>query len=140
GVESTDALQFPLQRLVRELASFLVARDGGVQQFSLVLGHERDARTRVDVGLLAPTRDAGNLLEFARLRLERIALAAPVHSLAIGAGEVPPLCPLHRDLFDAGRGECLAWSALAERLRARLGDEALRGLACVADHRPERAW
>lgn len=140
GIESTTALQFPLQRLIREFAAFLVARDGGVQRFSLVLGHERDARTRIDIGLLAPAQEAGSLLEFARLRLERITLPAPVHSLTINADDLPPLCPLHRDLFDAGRGETLAWPALTERLRARLGDEALHGLACVADHRPECAW
>lgn len=140
GIESTVALQFPLQRVIREFATFLAARDGGVQRFSLILGHERDARTRIDVGLLAPTREADSLFEFAKLRLERIALAAPVHSLALEADDLPPLCPLHRDLFDADRGEALAWPALTERLRARLGDEALRGLACVADHRPECAW
>ena len=47
-----------MQRLIRELAAFLVARDGGVQRFALVLGHERDATTRIEVGLLAPQRDA----------------------------------------------------------------------------------
>ncbi|MEO8010815.1 MAG: DNA polymerase Y family protein, partial [Dokdonella sp.] len=34
----------------------------------------------------------------------------------------------------------LDWPALIERLRARLGDEALHGLGAVADHRPARAW
>ena len=140
GVESNGALAFPLQRLIRRLATFLVARDGGVQRFALVLGHERGASTRVEIGLLAPRRDAATLFELARSRLERIALPAPVHTLTLRADDLPPLCPLHRDLFDVRRGETLDWPALAERLRARLGDEALRGLRCVADHRPARAW
>ena len=29
---------------------------------------------------------------------------------------------------------------LVERLRARLGEDAVRGLTLVPDHRPERAW
>jgi protein ImuB len=140
GVESTGALAFALQRLVRQLATFLVARDGGVQRFALVLGHERGASTRIEVGLLAPRRDAEALFDLARTRLDRIALPAPVHALTLRADDLPPLCPLHRDLFDVRRGETLDWPALAERLRARLGDEALRGLRCVADHRPARAW
>lgn len=140
GIESSVALAFPLQRLIRELVVFLVARDGGVQRFSLVLAHERGATTRVDVGLLAPQRDAASLFELARARLERIELPAPVHALSLRADDLPPLCPLHRDLFDAGRREALDWPALAERLRARLGDSALHGLRCVADHRPARAW
>ena len=140
GVESQGALAFPLQRLVRELAQFLAARDGGVQRFSLVLEHERGARTRIEVGLLAPQRDAASLVELARARLERVELPAPVHALGLLADDLPPLCPLHRDLFDPARREQLGWPALAERLRARLGDEALHGLADAPDHRPGRAW
>jgi protein ImuB len=140
GIESQGALGFALQRLVRELATFLVARDGGVQRFTLVLGHERGASTRIEVGLVTPQRDAVSLFELARTRLERVELVAPVHALTLVATDLPPLCPLHVDLFDTSRREALDWPALIERLRARLGDEALRGLRCVADHRPSRAW
>lgn len=140
AAHSTTALAFPLQRLLRELELFLLARDGGVQHFVLVLGHERGASTRVAVGLLAPQRDAAHLLELARVRLERIALPAPVYSLALQVDELPPLTPPHRDLFDTRAQGGLDWPALAERLRARLGDGALHGLACVADHRPTHAW
>ena len=140
NVDSTAALAFPLQRLVREFALFLTARDGGVQRFSLMLGHERGASTRIDIGLLAPQRDAASLLELARVRLERVALPAPVQSLALHADDLPPLTPAHRELFDERRQSGFDWPALAERLRARLGDEALHGLACAADHRPGRAW
>jgi protein ImuB len=140
GIESHGALAFPLQRLIRGLATFLVARDGGVQRFTLILGHERGASTSIEIGLLAPQRDAASLFELARARLERIALPAPAHALTLRADDLPPLCPLHRDLFDARRNEELDWPALAERLRARLGDEALSGLRCAADHRPSRAW
>lgn len=65
---------------------------------------------------------------------------APVHALTLRADDLPPLCPLHDDLFETGQRETLDWPALAERLRARLGDSALRGLRCGADHRPGRAW
>lgn len=140
GVESQTALAFPLQRLIRELALFLTARDGGVQRFGLVLGHERGASTHIEVGLLAPQRDPASLFELARVRLERLELAAPVHALTLYADDLPPLCPLHRDLFDDHHREQLDWPALIERLRARLGDDALHGLRCVADHRPGRAW
>lgn len=139
-VTSTTALAFVLQRLIRELALFLLARDGGVQRFGLVIGHARDARTRIDVGLLAPQRDAASLFELARARLERCALPAPALSLALHADELPPLVPAHQDLFEAHARSTLDWPALAERLRARLGDDALHGLACHADHRPARAW
>lgn len=140
GVDSHGALAFPLQRLVRELALFLAARDGGVQRFTLALGHERGASTRIEVGLLTPQREATSLFELARARLERCELVAPVHALGLHANDLPPLRPLHHDLFEPQRRERLDWPALVERLRARLGDEALHGLACVDEHRPGRAW
>ncbi len=140
GIESQVALAFPLQRMIREFALFLATRDSGTQRFELHLEHEDAARTRIEVGLLAPQRDAASLFDLARARLERVALAAPVHALALHADDLPILSPLHRDLFDTNRREQLDWPALAERLRARLGDAALHGLACVADHRPGRAW
>ncbi|MFI4969076.1 MAG: Y-family DNA polymerase [Lysobacterales bacterium] len=140
GIESQHALAFPLQRLIREFALFLATRDGGVQRFALVLGHEHGASTRIGIGLLAPQRDATALLEFARARFDRIELVAAVHSLTLCADDLPSLCPLHRDLFDTNRRQQLDWPSLAERLRARLGDAALRGLRCAEDHRPGRAW
>ena len=48
--------------------------------------------------------------------------------------------PASRDLFDARSQQAVPWTQLRERLRARLGDEAVHGLAVRADHRPERAW
>ena len=140
GVESQTALAFPLQRLIHEFALFLIARDGGVQRFLLVLGHERGASTRIEIGLLAPQRNPAALLELARARLERIELVAPVHALSLCADDLPSLCPLHQDLFEPDSHRQADWPALAERLRARLGDSALHGLRCVADHRPARAW
>jgi protein ImuB len=140
GIESQLALAFPLQRMIREFALFLAMRDGGTQRFELRLEHEGADCTRIEVGLLAPQRDAASLFDLARVRLERITLAAPVHALALCADDLPTLSPLHRDLFETNRREQLDWPALVERLRARLGDASLHGLACVADHRPGRAW
>lgn len=140
AVESTTALAFALQRLVRELSLFLLARDGGVQHFVLEIGHARDARTCIEVGLLTPQRDAASLFELARARLQPLTLPAPAHWLALRAEQLPALVPLHRGLFEAQPQGALDWQALLERLRARLGDAALHGLACLADHRPARAW
>jgi protein ImuB len=131
-------LLFPLRRLCGELALFLSARDGGVQHCELLLKHEGHAATRVPIQLLTPQREAHTLYELTRSRLERVALAAPVSALALIANDLPPLCPRHKDLFESKREQQLDWPELAERLRAHLGDETVRQLAIVADHRPER--
>lgn len=139
-IDRIEALLFPLQRMLRDLGRFLVARDGGVQSFDLVLEHEQQATTRITVGLLEAQRDVAILLELARTRLERIALVAPVQALDVIAENLPTLRPLHEDLFATASPGTMEWPVLIERLRARLGDEAIFRSVEVADHRPGRAW
>ncbi|MCD9026951.1 DNA polymerase Y family protein [Luteimonas sp. BDR2-5] len=138
-VESHQALLFPLRRLTADLAAYLAGRDGGVQRFELRLQHEHHADTVVGVGLLGTEREAGMLLEVARMRLERAEVPAPVRGLRLIARELPAFAPEHRELFDARPQQSMPWEQLRERLRGRLGDAAVQGLQVHADHRPEHA-
>ena len=139
-VTSSQALLFPLRRLIDDLAVYLAGRDDGVQQFLLRLEHDRGPVTDVRIGLLAAERDPAMLFEFARGRLEPLTLSASVGAMQLIATELPPFVPAARDLFDARPQQAMPWQQLRERLRARLGDDAVHGLAVRADHRPERSW
>ncbi len=132
-------LLFPLRRLLADLAAFVAARDGGVAQFRVRFRHEDAAPTDLRIGLLTPVRDAATLLEVTRLRLERTTLPAPVRELEVHADELPTLVPAGRDLFDTRQQAAEAWATLRERLRARLGMDAVHGLRVDPDPRPERA-
>ncbi|NID14268.1 Y-family DNA polymerase [Luteibacter yeojuensis] len=138
-LDGSQPLLFPLRRLTRALANQLAARDGGVQRFTLTLEHARGEATRIAVAMAAPQRDAERLFELARTRLERASLPAPARAIELDAAELPVFRPPVRDLFEPVRGDGLDWPTLDERLRARLGDAALRQIALVADHRPEYA-
>lgn len=139
-VESHQALLFPLKRLVSDLAMFLGGRDSGVQRFTLHLEHTEGPDTHVPVGLLSAERDAAMLFELARGRLEQIQVPSPVRSLRLHARDLPPFVPAYRELFEERPQQSLPWEQLRERLRARLGDESVNGMALRADHRPECAW
>lgn len=139
-VESHQALLFPLRRLLNDLAAFLAGRDCGVQRFELYLEHAEGPDTVLKVGLLAAERDAALLFELARGRLEPVRIAAPVRNLRLVAADLPPFVPQHQALFDPRAQQAQPWEQLRERLRARLGDEAVKGLRAEADHRPECAW
>jgi protein ImuB len=43
-------------------------------------------------------------------------------------------------LWDEGARNDAGWSELLDKLRARLGDQAVRRLGLRDDHRPEKAW
>ncbi|HRN62114.1 MAG TPA: DNA polymerase Y family protein [Luteimonas sp.] len=138
-VESHMALLFPLRRLIGDLCTFLSIRDGGVQRFVLRLEHET-GHSDVEVGLLAAEREPAMLFELSRSRLERVRLERPVVGVRLLARELPAFVPAARDLFDTRSQQQLPWPQLRERLRARLGDEAVYRVAPSGDPRPERAW
>ncbi|MGE7989603.1 Y-family DNA polymerase [Pseudomonas sp. NPDC089554] len=138
-VESHQALLFPLRRLLNDLAAFLAGRDCGVQRFVLHLEHGEGPDTLLKVGLLAAERDPAMLFELARGRLESLRIPAPVRNLRLLAEDLPAFVPQHQALFDPRAQQAQPWQQLRERLRARLGDGAVKGLCAAADHRPEHA-
>ncbi len=138
-VRHVHGLLFPLKRMLGDLAAFLAARDGGVQRFSLRFVHADAAPSDLAIGLLAPERDAAALFEVAKLRLEQTRLPAPVLEMELHADELPAFVPAGVDLFDTRAARALPWPQLVERLRARLGEDAVHGLRVDPDPRPERA-
>lgn len=139
-VAHSEALLFAANRLINQLTGFLAARNGGVQRFTLTLLHERSAATRLEIGLVAPARDSAHLTLLVRERLAALALREPAHALRIEAGDILVLAEENRELFPDRANAQGEWQKLVERLRARLGQEAVHGLAARAEHRPERAW
>jgi protein ImuB len=144
-VESHQALLFPLKRMIADLALFLAGRDSGVQRFVIHLEHVPSVGhvapdTQIPVGLLSAEREANMLFELARGRLEQVEVPSPVRALRLQARDLPAFVPSHRELFDDRPQQNMPWEQLRERLRARLGDEAVSGLGFHADHRPECAW
>ncbi len=137
--EQVEALGFVARRLLQELAAFLLGRGLGVQQVVLQLVHERSQQTQIRIGFGKPTRSADAMLAIVRERLQREQLAAPVRSLGLRADTLHRLDSSPISLLGNGRDEA-DLDLLLARLTARLGEGAVRSLACAADHRPEYAW
>jgi protein ImuB len=140
GVTEAGALRFPLHRLVLELVGHLRAVGGGVERVTVTLEHPRAPATRLTVGLAGPSRDGRHLQALLGERLARVALPAPVEGVALEAGRIVDLAAASLDLFAGADPWREDWRELVDRLRARLGEAVVQGLATVADHRPERAW
>lgn len=135
-----EMLLFAARRLLTELCGFLTATANGAQRLTFTFTHHRREATRLTLSLVAATRDVDHLTNVLRERLERTALPEPATAIALESELLLPLASRNLTLLpDAGQQEEAA-TQLIERLRARLGDEAVQGLKRFADHRPERAW
>jgi protein ImuB len=110
-----------------------------VQRFVLKLAHRDRGATEIAIGLVAPSRDAEHFTLLVRERLASLALREPVRSIAVEATDVLPLAGDNLGLFADDAGAPGNWERLIERLRARLGAEAVHALAMRPEHRPERA-
>jgi protein ImuB len=140
-IEDSERLAFPLRRMLGEFARYLLARDSGVQQFRLELIHGRElAATTLDFALSQPTRDDALLLRVVRERLAALALPAAVRGLKLSAERFAQPGARQRDLFDHRSHVDDEAAAALDRLKARLGADAVWRPQPVADHRPERAW
>jgi len=141
SVKDSAALLFPLQRLLWELQGYLRARDCALQRLQLRLRHDaRTADTTLALSSAQPARAAAHWLALARERLTALALPAPVAALQLEAEEFVVPLVLQGDFFARERESAQQLQQVLDRLRARLGTEAVRQPHIHADHRPERAW
>jgi protein ImuB len=139
-VREAEALLFAARRLIAELCGLLAAGGNGVQQLHFTLSHEDHEDTQIALNLLAATRDPEHLVSVLRERLGRLRLASPVTAITLASESLVSLPARSLSFLPAPGGHSETVSRLIERLRGRLGDEAVQGLGLAADHRPERAW
>jgi protein ImuB len=139
-VEEAGALLFAFRRLLADLCGFLAATGKGAQRLHFRLAHEGRNDTCFELNLATATRDAGHLVAVLRERLERLALSSPATGISLKAVLLTPLAARNLTLLPDAREQAETIVRLIERLRARLGENAVHGLDTVADHRPEHAW
>ena len=141
AAELMAGLQPALERLLGHLDAFLRARASGVDTLRMDLLHRGQAPTRLRVTLTRMAGDAEHLREVLRERLAQCRLTAPVEALRLRSGMLLPLTLRDAGLFERGRSaDPEATARLLDRLRARLGHQAVFGVSPVPEHRPERAW
>jgi protein ImuB len=141
-IDHTDRLARVLDPMLDELCRFLRERDRGVQALEVQLRHRTAPVTRVRLRFVQPVGgQPQHITGLLRERLDRLALPQPVRSVRLLSGPLLELRAAAVELFAHDRRESVAHlPQLIERLRARLGNDAVYGLACVPEHRPEAAW
>lgn len=138
-VSQAEALIFAARRLLVQLEGFLAARQAGVQRFTLRLAHREGRATKIDVGLVSPSRGVDHFTLLLRERLGTTPLPEPARALRLEADDIQPLPGEALALFTDTSQPAGDWRRLIERLRARLGSDAVTGITLAAEHRPERS-
>jgi protein ImuB len=141
-IETVAYLEKALEPLIARCAQFLRERQAGVQALRLKLRHRAGPATRVQLGLASVTSERRRLLDVVTQKLSRLELSAPVRGMELLSGSLQPLSAGSLDVFagSAGAGGRDSVPQLIERLRARLGEDAVYGVVSIPEHRPEAAW
>lgn len=136
--ESWSGLRFALRRVLQDLCEQLRVRAQAAQAWRLQLILRGEGQAAFSLSLRRPSRDAEALLALWQSHLEGQPSTAPIRALRLAAADLSAHGEQQQGWWEEGQEEVL-WS-FVERLRARLGDGAVAGVAAVAEHRPERAW
>jgi protein ImuB len=141
-IEHVAYLEKALEPLIERCARFLRRRQAGIQALQLKLKHREATTTRVQIGLASITSERHRLTDVICQKLARLTLKAPVRSMELVSGSLRGLSASSLDIFAGLKGAGSRDSApqLVERLRARLGEEAVYGVCLIPEHRPEAAW
>ena len=138
-LSQVEGLAFAARRLLVQLEGLLAARQAGIRSFTLALiGPE--AESRIEVALASPAREAQRMMRLLLEKLSGTSLERPVEAIRLEAANFVALHGRTAGMFGDPAGEAEDWAGLLERLRARLGHDAVCGLATHPDHRPEHAW
>jgi len=141
-IEHVAYLEKALEPLIERCAQFLRHRQAGIQTLQLKLKHRELPATRVRLGLASITSERRRLSDVLTQKLMRLELKAPVRGMELISGSLRALSASSLDVFAGLTGGSSRDSApqLVERLRARLGEEAVYGVCLIEEHRPEAAW
>jgi protein ImuB len=142
-VSDHDRLLATLEPLFDALGAFLTAHQCGVMELECHLVHRNAPPTNYVLTLAAPCANGQQLSALFGERLSSLQLPEPVRAFELRADQLMPQRSPCRGLWQPGEqgGEAGEQSeGLIDRLRARLGPEAVHGLALRAEHRPESAW
>jgi protein ImuB len=140
-IEHVAYLEKALEPLIERCARFLRERQAGVQTLQLKLKHREGPASRIQSGLASITSERRRLADVLCQKLMRLKLKAPVRGMELISGSLRGLSASSLDVFAGlGAGSRDTAPQLVERLRARLGEEAVYGVVLIPEHRPEAAW
>ncbi len=146
GHETADRerLLLALMPALTRLEEFLRERQRGIMALRLTLHYRHAAAQSCILRCVVPEYRAARFAALLAAKLEALALPEPAQRLEITAGRQRRFVAASNELWAPGEHGGSAAAAQApeflQTLLARLGEQAVYGLAAVDEHRPERQW
>ncbi len=134
----SQALLFPLKRVLQQLQDFLQQRASRVQHLHIVLGYRDHNEQSLHLASGEPESRADIWLNLLQLKLDQLTLRAPVIRLRLTVDQLLACDEPTPDLFTAQQG--LNPTQLLSRLHAKLGPQAVQQIRLQEDYRPEHAF
>jgi protein ImuB len=139
GVITLDELQPTLHTLLERLIEFLHSTQTMTSTLHWKLGNERQCLHSVTVSSSRAQGRSTQWLELTQLKLRDLSLQQPIFSIELQAEQLDPINrQLSSDLF-ASTEPRQPLHYLLDRLRSRLGDQALHHVGERDEHLPETA-
>jgi protein ImuB len=144
GVHNRQALLFPMQRLLRTLCDYLQSRQllCGALQWELHDAHAPQATIAIELMHADAARGQQrlrDLLELSELKLQTVALRDAVYTLRLYSDTFVPMQAQSLQLFAEEETQNGSFTTLIDKLRARLGADALQIVSYRDVHWPEAA-
>ncbi len=138
-VDAAPILAFAARRLLAPLGGWLAARQLALREIRWLIDHGHGHVTAMPLAFSQPVHAVAPIERVLHERLASFRLPAPALGLRLEVEQHEARSDHSGALFDGTgqAGEALA--GLMDRLAARLGPDAVKGLAPHADHRPEWA-
>ena len=143
-ITSEDHVLEAARHLLRQLVPQLESDDAGARALRMLLFRIDGGVDKLDLGLATPSRDVEHILRLMALRLEGRASGFDAE-LGFEAAAMHVLTAEHLGArqsglqIDGGESQPEALAQLIDRLRQRLGPQAVRQLRPQESHIPERA-
>jgi len=135
-VHEVEALLFAAHRLILQMTGYLSASNAGVMRLKLRLESEDTKTLDAIVALSVPSRDPKHLINLLRERLSLTTLPGRIEAITLEAMDIAQLAPRNFSFFPDATHAREERTTLVEKLRARLGDDAVCGLSLFPDARP----
>lgn len=140
GVHQRQMLLFPMKRLLQILCDYLRVRQLFCHVLHWTIFDAHKPQAEIIIELSRSQNDWQSFLELSRIKLDQVVLREAVFTLNLHSADFFETTPVSDQLFPDARDHAEAGHALIDKLKARLGKNALQQLQVRDAHWPEHSW